>query len=95
LACIGGHARAPTKSCKSGVYDSGRTSYLSCSCVPRSSGRIHCGLLGILHARIQRALASVPPPVAVVLWLGTASSNSFGDPTDCGLRNLVRSLHGE
>jgi hypothetical protein len=32
LVCAGGHMRAPAKSCKSRVYDCGRTSYLSCSC---------------------------------------------------------------
>jgi hypothetical protein len=31
MACAGGHARAHAKSCKLGVYDSGGTSYLSCS----------------------------------------------------------------
>jgi hypothetical protein len=36
-----------------------------------------------------------PPLIATVLWLGTASSESFGDPTYPSLRNLVRSLHGD
>jgi hypothetical protein len=31
LVRIGGHARAPAKSCESGVYDSGGVSYLSCA----------------------------------------------------------------
>jgi hypothetical protein len=51
LAYASGHARAPTKSYKSGIYHSGGTSYLSCSyksCIPRSSGGIHCGVLDIL-----------------------------------------------
>jgi hypothetical protein len=98
LACAGGHARAPAKSCKSGVYDSGGTSYLSyscMSCVPRSSGGIRCGMLGVLQARIWCAPTSIPPLVAVVLWLGTASSDSFWDPTYHDLCNLVRSLHGD
>jgi hypothetical protein len=49
--CVGGHAIAPAKSYKSGVYDSGGTSYLSCfygSYVPRPSGGIHCGVLNVL-----------------------------------------------
>jgi hypothetical protein len=48
---VGGHAIAPAKSCKSGVYDSDGTSYLSCfygSCVPCPSGGIHCGVLNVL-----------------------------------------------
>jgi hypothetical protein len=41
LVCIGDHARAPTKYSKSGVFDSGRACYLSCShgsCVPCHGG---------------------------------------------------------
>jgi hypothetical protein len=86
------HARAPTKSCKSGVYESGGTSYLSCSygsCIPRPGGGICCGVLGVLRARIWCTLASIPPLVAIVLRLGATSSDSFGDPTYHALHNLV------
>jgi hypothetical protein len=38
--------------------------------------------------------ASIPALVAVVLGLGATSSDSFGNPTYRGLRNVVRSLHG-
>jgi hypothetical protein len=72
LAYAGGHARAPAKSCKSGVYDSGGTSYLSCSCgscVPHHSGGVYCGVLGILGARIWCAPASIPPLIAIVYGL--------------------------
>jgi hypothetical protein len=52
-------------------------------------------MLGILHERIWCASASIPLLIAAVLWLGTASTDSFGDPTYRDLRNLVRSLHGD
>jgi hypothetical protein len=92
LACAGGPVRAPAKSCKSGVYDCGRTSYLSCSCrscVPRSGSGICCGVLSVLRVRIWCTPTSIPPLIAAVQWLRTASSESFGDPTYRGLRNLV------
>jgi hypothetical protein len=98
LAYAGVHARASAKSCKLGVYDSGGTCYMSCSyrsCVPCAGGGTRCGMLGVLRARICRALASVLLLVAAVLWLGTTSSDSFGDPTYRNLHNHVQSLHGD
>jgi hypothetical protein len=51
LAHVGGHARAPVKSHKSGVYDNGGDSYLSCArgpCISSPSRRICRGMHGIL-----------------------------------------------
>jgi hypothetical protein len=87
--------RAPAESYKSGVYDNGGTSYLSCSyrsCVPRSSGWIRFGVLGVLRVR-RHVPASVLPLIATILWLRTTSSDSFRDPTHHDLCDLVRSLH--
>jgi hypothetical protein len=81
LACTGGHARGPAKSCKSGVYDSGGTSYLSCSyrsCVPCSSDGICCGVLGVLQAKIWCTPTLIPQLIIAVLWLRTAPFDSFG-----------------
>jgi hypothetical protein len=52
-------------------------------------GGICRGVLSVLRARIWHASALIPPFAAVVLWLGAASSNSFGDPAYCDLHNLV------
>jgi hypothetical protein len=96
LARVGDHTRAPAKSSKSGVYDSGIISYLShsCgSCLPRPGGGVCHGVLGVLRVRIWCATSLIPPRVAVVLWLGAASSDSFEDPAYCGLHNPVRGLH--
>jgi hypothetical protein len=98
LACVRDHAIAPTKSSMSRVYDSGRTSYLSCSYgsfFPRPRGWICRGMLGILRARILCTSEPIPPLAAAVLWLGVASSDSFEDPAYHGLHNLVRGLHGD
>jgi hypothetical protein len=51
LAYAGCHVRPLAKSCKSGVYVSGGTSYLSCSygsCIPHPGGAICHGVLGVL-----------------------------------------------
>jgi hypothetical protein len=82
LAHVGDHVRAPAKSCKSRVYDSGRVSYLSCaerSHVPCSGGGIYCGLHGILRVRIWCAVPPISPLLAAVLRLGAASFGSFRD----------------
>jgi hypothetical protein len=89
---VRGHARAPAKSRMSGVYDSGRVSYLLCD-------------LKILHLllwrrdtswRARRSLSKdsvchhtdFSTPTAV-LWLGVASLDSLGDPAYGGLRDPV------
>jgi hypothetical protein len=51
LAYAGDHARACSKSCESGMYNSGEASYLSCSYgswIPCSGGGIRRGMLGVL-----------------------------------------------
>jgi hypothetical protein len=48
-----------------------------------------------LQVRIWCVFAPIPLLAAVVLWLGVASSDSFGDPVYCNLHNLVRGLHGD
>jgi hypothetical protein len=81
-----------------GVYDSGRTSYLpySCgSCIPCPGGGIRHGVLGVLRTTIWCAPALIPMLATTVLWVGSASFDSFGDPAYCGLRNLVEGLHGD
>jgi hypothetical protein len=98
LACVRDHARAPAKSSQSGVYDSGGTSYLPCSCgscVPCPGGGIRRGMLGILRMRVWCTPASIPLLAAAVLWLGAASFDSFGEHAYCGLHKLVRDLHGD
>jgi hypothetical protein len=70
LACASGHTRAPTKSCKLGLYDSGETRYMSCSCksyVPRSGGGIRCGALGVLRVQLWCAPALIPLLAAAIL----------------------------
>jgi hypothetical protein len=50
-------------------------------------------MLDVLQMRIWCAPPSIPPLNAAVLWLGAGSFDSFGDPTYCGIRNLVRGLY--
>jgi hypothetical protein len=76
LACVRGHTRTPAKPHKSGVYDCGGVSYLSCaqgSCISCSGGEIRWGMRGVLRARIWCAFTSISPLAAVVLRLGAAS----------------------
>jgi hypothetical protein len=40
-------------------------------------------------------VASIPPLATVALSPGVAPSDQFGDPTYCGLHDLVRGLHGD
>jgi hypothetical protein len=92
LAYTGDHARAPTKSCESGMYDSSGASYLSCSygsCVPCSGRGIRRGMLGVLRVRIPHGLALIPLLATAALWLGAALLDSFRGPAYCGLCNLV------
>jgi hypothetical protein len=92
LAYVRDHARAPAKYSKSGVFDNSGARYLSYSrgsCISCSDGGIHCGVLGVLWARIWCVLVLIPLLAATVLWPGATSLDSFGGPTYCGLRNLV------
>jgi hypothetical protein len=71
---IGGHARAPTKPCESGVYDGGRARDLpraQGSRIPCVSGGICRGLRGVLRAWVQCAIAPISLLSATVLWFGT------------------------
>jgi hypothetical protein len=98
LACIRGYAIAPTKPHKLGVYYSGGASYLSCSdgsCISCSSGGIHRGVHGILRARIWCAFTLILPLADVVLRLGAASLDLFGDPAYSDLHDPVRGPHGD
>jgi hypothetical protein len=88
----------PTKPCKSGIYDSGGASYLSCSrgsCISCSDGRICRGVHRVLRVRIWCAFTSIHTLAAIVLQLGVASFDSFGDLAYNGLHDPVRGLHGD
>jgi hypothetical protein len=92
LVRIGGHARAPAKSCESRVYDNDRVSYLSCaqrSRVPCSSGGIRHSVHDILRVRIWCVIPPISLLLAAVLWLGAASLDSFGDLAYGSLRDPV------
>jgi hypothetical protein len=95
---IRGQARAPTKTYKSGVYDSSGVSYLLCarrSCILCSGGGIRCGVHGVLQWRVRCAITLISLLLAIVLWLGAASHDFLGDPTYGGLRDPVRSQYGD
>jgi hypothetical protein len=94
---IEGHARAPTKPCELGVYDSYKVGYLSCaqrSCIPYTDGGIRCGMHAILQARIRYALTLISPLAAIVLWSGAASLDPLEDLAYDGLRDPVQGLYG-
>jgi hypothetical protein len=79
---VGGHTRAPTKPCESGVYDSGGVGYLSYvreSYVPCSSGGIRRGVCGALGVRIWCVIVAISPLSAAVLWPGAALLDPLGD----------------
>jgi hypothetical protein len=98
LARVIGHTRAPAKSRKLGVYDSGRVCYLSCargSCIYSPGGGIRRGVRGILCVGIWCVITSISLLLAAVLRLGAISPDPFGDPTYGGLRDPVRGLHGD
>jgi hypothetical protein len=70
LARVGGHVRAPTKSHKVGLYNSGGVSYLWCArgpCVSSADRGIRRCMHGILRAVIWCAIASISPLPAAVL----------------------------
>jgi hypothetical protein len=92
LARVGGDARAPAKSCKSGAYDSGGVCYLSCACgsfVSCSGEGIRHGVRGLLRVGIRCAIALIYLLLAVVLQHGASSLGSFRDPAYGGLRDSV------
>jgi hypothetical protein len=95
---IRGHSGALAKPQMSGVYDSSRVKYLSCawgSCISSSVGVIHRGMHGVLRAMIWCDVTSICPLAAVVLWLGAASLDSFGDPAYSSLHDPVWVQHGD
>jgi hypothetical protein len=88
LVHVRGYARAPTKPHELGVYDHGRVSYLSCaqgSYISCSGRGIRHGVHGVLRVDIWCAITAISPLPTMVLWLGSASLDSFDDPTYCGL----------
>jgi hypothetical protein len=88
LAHVRDRARAPAKSSYSSAF-----LLCSCrSCFPCPGGGICRGVLGVLQVMIWFTSALIPLLTATVLWLGAASSDSFGDLAYCGLHNLVRGL---
>jgi hypothetical protein len=96
LARVRGHARAPTKSRKSGAYDSDGVCYRSCargSSVSCSSEGIRRGVCDLLRAGIRCATTLISSLLATVLQSGAASLDSFKDPAYGGLRDSVRGLH--
>jgi hypothetical protein len=97
LSHVRGHARAPTKPHKLGVYNSGGICYLSCarrSCVPSSSGGIRHGVRCVLRVRICCAITLISPLPTVVLRLGAASHDSLRDPEDA-TRQEANRVHNE
>jgi hypothetical protein len=59
LACAGGHARAPAKSCTSRVYDSNRTSYCRVPTDPASPALI-AGYVATCSAFYERGFGAPP-----------------------------------
>jgi hypothetical protein len=97
LDCVGGHARAPTKPCESGVYDDGGACDLSCTRgsrapPPHSGEGIRCAMHGILRAGLWCAI--IPNSPLVDAQPGTASLDPLGDLAHGSLCYPMRGLHG-
>jgi hypothetical protein len=65
------------------------------SCISCSSDGIHRGVRGVLRVMLWCAITSISSLVVVLLQLGAASPDSFGDPTYSCLCDPVRGLHGD
>jgi hypothetical protein len=84
-------------SCESRVHDCGEACGLPRargSCISHANRGIRGGLRGILRARVRCAITPVPLLFVVVLWHGTAPSDTLRGPPHSGFCDPVRGLHG-